>query len=207
MFPLEDRAMASLPALVLELLEQNANERMDAVLDSLGEDRLQSVLLHYFANQSLSSRFSIGLVLGHISSPKLVKCLSELLALNTEFVKEICFALGWIGTDNAIEVLKNSLGRSQEEIRLYATFVLGEIGGLRMAPFIVNMLQDPSDKVREMSAFSIGWNQGNYRVDLLEKLISNATNEQKEAIELALDMIGSKRAKRLRSKLSKKCEE
>jgi len=204
MLPLVEKAKASLPALVLELLEQNADEKMDAILDSLGEDRLQSVLLHYFANQSLGSRFSRALVLGHISSPILVKCLSELLASHTEFVKEICFTLGWIGTDNAVEVLKNSLGSSQEKIRLYATFVLGEVGGLRMAPFIVNMLQDPSDEVREMSAFSIGWNQGNYRVDLLEGLIPNVTDEQEKAIKLALDMIGSKRAKELRSKLSKR---
>lgn len=182
---------------IINLIEQ---KNIPKDVDSLTALRQEWVddLADCLSNPLLRQRLSIFLI-DEVSFPKdvFVDLLEAVLYNYNCCIKEACFALGWIATPRSVAALHKALHSSEAIIRKFALFVLGEIGGEIDAEAVVCMIVDNDSAVREMSAFSIGWNQGDFRVELLERLIVGGNVYDLDVVQLALNMIGTSYAKEL----------
>lgn len=136
----------------------------------------------------------------------LVNLLATVLHSHAFCAQEACFALGWIGTSSATRVLRYALDDPDATVRKFALFILGEIGEETDIPLIAEMIADSDPSVREMSAFSLGWNQGDFRVGILERILQTYEVVDTNVVNMALDMIGSPRAQRLKEELMRSNE-
>jgi HEAT repeat protein len=123
----------------------------------------------------------------------------------TKSEKKLCpeslFILGWIGNDDAIELLVSCLKSGEPKIQAGAGFVLAQIDEISFLDLLLPLLNDRSTIVRGWVAFSIGWCGGNYHLEALRNH-PYATHKRfkNEMIEI-LKMIGTREALEFRTSL------
>ena len=116
---------------------------------------------------------------------------------------ESLFVLGWIGNDNAIELLISCLKSDEAKIRAGAGFTLAQIDEISFVDLLLPLLNDRSCMVRNWVAFSLGWCGGNYHLEALRNHpYANCGAFKKRMIEI-LKMIGTREALELQSALLK----
>lgn len=170
--PVEDEPVRAFKALI-EAKEKSVNYLIEALDDG----------------DTVTAESAAG-ALGNIKDPRAVKPLIRVLGRPDFPAYAGIWALGEIGSEEAVPYLVDYLGNDNQEIRKYATRALIKFGG-RAVPAVIESLGDPNPHARRYAARVLG-QSGDPRA--IEPLMSGYRSLDPEVGLWALGRLGDSRA-------------
>ena len=135
----------------------------------------------------------LAIAMGATKDKRYTKTLIDAIEGSDEGVIQACaFALGNIGTIDAIDPLEKLLDNSEPQIRLHAVIALGKIGEPSTAPLLKKMLSDSEPNVRWDASIALAKQKDSsgrsILLDLLDRKYLNSfpNIDEKEKVQVIL---------------------
>ena len=135
----------------------------------------------------------LAIAMGATKDKRYTQTLIDAIKGSDEGVIQACaFALGNIGTIDAIDPLEKLLDNSEPQIRLHAVIALGKIGEPSTAPLLKKMLSDSEPNVRWDASIALAKQKDSsgrsILLDLLDRKYLNSfpNIEEKEKVQVIL---------------------
>ncbi|MBK53567.1 MAG: hypothetical protein CMG58_02975 [Candidatus Marinimicrobia bacterium] len=135
----------------------------------------------------------LAIAMGATKDKRYTQTLIDAIDGSDEGVIQACaFALGNIGTTDAIDPLEKLLDNSEPQIRLHAVIALGKIGEPSTAPLLKKMLSDPEPNVRWDASIALAKQKDSsgrsILLDLLDRKYLNSfpNIDEKEKVQVIL---------------------
>ena len=135
----------------------------------------------------------LAIAMGATKDKRYTQTLVDAIDGSDEGVIQACaFALGNIGTTDAIDPLEKLLDNSEPQIRLHAVIALGKIGEPSTAPLLKKMLSDPEPNVRWDASIALAKQKDSsgrsILLDLLDRKYLNSfpNIDEKEKVQVIL---------------------
>lgn len=129
----------------------------------------------------------------HSEYIKLARKLSE-DGMQQSGAENAALVLGWIGTDEAIEILEEMLECEPSRPRAKAVFVLTQIVPDSRCARLCEALNDLDLDVARVASDALGWRGGDYLVPHVEATVKRSSTQAKRCALNTLRLIGSKKA-------------
>ncbi len=134
--------------------EQTASDLLDAI-EAMGPDAVEP-LIEALADREGTVRKFAAIILGELKDVRAVEELGmALYDLHHEVSRVAAEALGKIGAP-AVDVLAEALHHAEAGVREHAILGLGMIQDSRVAPLLIDMLQDPERFVQKQAILALG---------------------------------------------------
>lgn len=148
-------AVVDVGALVEELSAPDLNRRIfiAEILGFLGDSSATLSLLEAATDESVAP-YALDAVV-RIGGPARETLLANFSGLEGASRAAGCAALGSLGGDAAIPVLRSSLEDESSEVKAAAAGALGEIGAIDALPGLVSLLEDASPEVEDAAVKSL----------------------------------------------------
>jgi len=160
--------------------EQTASDLLDAI-EAMGPDAVEP-LIEALADREGTVRKFAAIILGELKDVRAVEELGmALYDLHHEVSRVAAEALGKIGAP-AVDVLAEALSHAEAGVREHAIHGLGMIQDPRVAPLLIDMLQDPERFVQKQAILALGGLRDPQALTVLKELANHRSDREFSAL-------------------------
>lgn len=174
------------------LVDEDLGIRSSAAhaLGNIGDEKAILLLRKAIGNLFRSDHYVASSLASYVNE-KSIPLLEEIMKSDDYLARIVgCVALGQIGTQNALDLLKAAMPDRYDEVRGSATLALGQIGNDGAMALLVDAMKDGDKDVRSCATVALGDIGSGKAIELLDQIMEDANLDVSHNAFVALCRIG-----------------